>query len=292
MKTIIWFRACAALVLGLVITMMIALALVAVGIPYALLVQWWASWRHPLELVPRLWAIVMHKLCLSLLHVKVEVSGKIKPLAPNEYAVVLGNHPFSSGVPSVVWLIGSRVASRLAAVGKLGQALNPIGWAMLIVPIGILIKRGKQGGAGQTIKRYLDRAIAPGKALLLFADQHRPTATRLQEDWAKFGEEGVPGLATLVPRVGGLAVILEGLRGKRVRVLDITCAFSVQEFHGGLKDLVRLYGATLHLDLEDVTEQFLLIDREKLQEALMQRWRWKNRLIESWRNLARTRQVV
>lgn len=288
-QAIVRLRAIGALMLGLCITTTTALGLVVTGVPYRLLVGWWAArwFQNPLRLVPTCWARIMEVLCSRwLMRIQVHTSGTLPTYSSTDRVLCLANHPPGKAIPSFFRLITSGILPRVAAIGKQEHLWNPIGWAMWAIQAGILINRKNRTSAIDSIRRGLADVFTPGTCLVLFPDMRRPMAKRIASDRKKF-KASVPGVAewlhyTMVPRSGGLAEILKVLREVEgaVRIVDVTLTFNVDD--GGAGDMSRIFGATLYLHVEEIPTP-LPHEPALLQDWLNSRWKWKNEWIRAQR---------
>src|SRR3989338_9180899 len=95
-----------ALALGLGITAAIALAILVAG-PIGALVHVLSRGRiqNAIELCPKLWGYLIHTCCIKgLLNVNVQLTGApFTQLNDDEVALVIGNHPSTAAIPSVLW---------------------------------------------------------------------------------------------------------------------------------------------------------------------------------------------
>lgn len=282
-------RVLTAVAVGIVITAGIGLFTFIVGLPYRLLIHpWLRRWiENPLTAMPRLWATVIHRVCLErILAIRTELAMRLdRPVHADELVVCIANHPPTIGTASFFWAILTQILPRVVAVTKQEHLTNIafapfLGWPLWAIDGGIFINRTHAASAFESIRDGI-RRLAAGSLIVIFPDMRRPTAARIEADreWFAGQVDGIECFTrTLVPRSGGLLSILQAL-DRPVRVLNVTNAFSGESEH--LLDAAHICGHTLHIEIEELKEP-LPRDEAALRAWLNQEWLRKNGQIRRW----------
>ena len=277
-----------ALALGLGITAAIALAILVAG-PIGALVHVLSRGRiqNAIELCPKLWGYLIHTCCIKgLLNVNVQLTGApFTQLNDDEVALVIGNHPSTAAIPSVLWYVTRHLRDRLFIVAKSDFLKNPIlGWPARLINMALFIDRKNRIRAKRAIRIALKRRYSTDQAILVFPDQRRPWPDRIEADRRRFAST-IPGLDqwlhhTMLPRSGGFATLLAALGDRPVRVFLLTTSYGIPE--RGVFDLNRLVGGTLHFHLEPCARPRFIRERDT-QRWLNEQWMMVNRRIGEWR---------
>ncbi|MFH1098809.1 MAG: 1-acyl-sn-glycerol-3-phosphate acyltransferase [Candidatus Uhrbacteria bacterium] len=265
----------------------IAVSMVVVvvgGIPYALCADpFIGRWiPNPFAWIPKWYSAFVTRLCYRwILGVRIVVSirGSVRGRR-----LCIGNHPTALAMPVVWWVITRYIAPHVVTVGKREHAWNPfIGWPLIILRALILIDRRDHASALRSIRDGLRRTARAVYALVIFPDMRRPTPERILADREKFADR-IPRLRawlrySLVPRIGGLAEILEHT-DPPLPVVHLTQAFDVEEY--GVFNVVRIVNRTIYVDIEEAMVP-LPRDRFALANVLNAEWEKKHRRIAEWR---------
>ncbi len=233
------------------------------------------------------WACLMKRFVYDeLFRTTIKIEATVRPLDPDETALVIANHPSISGAPLIAWFVTTYLTSRLCVVAKREHLWNPVGWILWATGAGIFVKRDDPEQSVVAIRRAFENGQHAQSAIILFPDMRRPSPERIAKDIKRFAGR-IPFVErwlthTLVPRGGGLHTVLQSFAGRRLRIINMTEAFNVKEY--GLWDVRALLQATFHFRVEDVTSVIpVLCDRASLNAWLNGEWIRKNCRIELWR---------
>lgn len=270
----------AALAVGCLITALLSVLAIVIGPVYHLLFHWWLKhWiRNPFEVVPMIWAYLMHHVVYhGIAGIREVTEGAMKPIHDGDVVVwIVGPHPSDLATAPTVYAI-TRVTQRFRVIAKrrLNLLLRLAVKAMR--DIAIFIDRDNQEAWPEQIKARIATLGSDTQSILIMPDTHRFKPWRLQKDLEEFGEK-IPDLAdwlkhTLVPRAGGLFTVLQALKGRRVRIIDITSTFDIEE-HSALC-VPRICNAVFHIRLCEITDR-VPTDLENLEIFLNELYKQKN----------------
>lgn len=193
-----------------------------------------------------------------------------KPLAFLGTTVIVCNHPKLEDIPALTGVL-ARWGLHPAFVSKVENLEGVIGFfvgkPIKLIGKGLFISQKGGRKAKKTLELGAKEQVP--ESILLFPDQHRPSAEAIKRDQDDFPEAGFKNLC--VPRSGGVHAILSGLvlRHQPVRVLNVS-------WHNNDKEI--------DVRWEDVTTSFLnvrpheneVLSEETIRASLMGLWRHKD----------------
>ena len=228
------------------------------------------------------WGEDMQSVFQKLLRVSYHPEGSVSPIKPNEFALIIGNHPSTFGNSQLCYYLNNFITKQYSTVIKhdlewiIRAPLNALG---LSVPI----DRTDREAAKRSVTAAIPRLTQQGGGLLLFVDGTRPGAQKRKDARSKWIER-IPDFdrwTTLPPRSGTLLTLLQNLE-QPVRIFNFTQGFSVSDENWS--DIHRLYGAQYHIMCEEFWSSELSTDETRLQTWLLHEWRRKNHQIKQWRS--------
>lgn len=195
-----------------------------------------------------------------------------KPSAFLGTTVIVCNHPKLEDIPALTGVL-ARWNLHPAFVSKVENLKGVIGFfvgrPIKLIGKGIFISQKGGRRAKKTLELGAKEQVP--KSILVFPDQHRPSAEAIKRDQDSFPEAGLKTLC--VPRSGGVHAILSGLvlRRQPIRVLNVS-------WHNNDREI--------NVSWEEVTTSFINVrphenevrSEETIRESLMGLWRRKDSL--------------
>ncbi|GEM_PF-5226402 len=270
----------AALAVGSLLTALSSVLAIVIGPVYHLLFHWWLKYwiRNPFEVVPMIWAELMNYVVYhGIAGIREVTEGAIAQIHDGDVVVwIVGPHPSDLATAPTVYSI-TRVTPRFRVIAKRRLNLLLRLAVKAMQDIAIFIDRENQEIWSGQIKAGIATLGSDTQSILIMPDMHRFKPWRLREDLEEFREK-IPDLAdwlkyTLVPRAGGLFTVLQALKGRRVRIIDITSTFDVEEYSALY--VPRICNAVFHIRLREVTHR-VPEDLENLEIFLNELYRQKN----------------
>ncbi|MDP3793268.1 MAG: hypothetical protein Q8R07_00775 [Candidatus Uhrbacteria bacterium] len=247
-------RALMALAMGILLTIITALSIIVLGVPYKLLFDWWLGRLvpSPLEKFPKWWLWTLMRVCLQgILGLRFQITRWVKV---DGTVVVEGNHPSTLGLIVFFYFVTHHIAPRVLVVLKREHLWNIfIGPPLWILGSGIFINRDDRDAAIRTIKESVAKRSRFRRAIVILSDRHRPTRERIDDARARFVKilgEAPQELHVLFPDRGGTFTIREAT-DFRLPLIDLTIGMSVYE--ESIRDLPFVCGETWSMDAEDVS---------------------------------------
>ncbi len=232
-----------------------------------------------------LWAFLVEKICVKcLLGMKITVDANVKPADLDEILICIGNHPSTLGIPSFTYFVTQYLCRDILAIAKQEHLSNPVvGWLLWLSKSGIFVDRSNSDASRISVENGINDFVHTPCAIVLFPDMRRPSEKLIFLDRERFKGK-VPNVErwlryTLVPRGGAFHVLLNKLRGKKVRIINLTMASLSDD--SCLAKVLDLVGGEFHIHAEEVT---ISVDsREELNKWLNKEWERKNQTITEWR---------
>lgn len=212
-----------------------------------------------------------------------ECFGAIPQAKDGEVRVLIANHPSMIGAMFFLAFVSKYVSTQMVWIGKSEHLWNPfIGWPLWLIDGAIFIYRAVREQALAAIGLKVPVAAAQGAVIGIFPDSSRPTADAIAKNHARHVARGVDVSRfphTLVPSSGGLAEILDGVRGQKVVIINITAGFSRPDTR--YSHIFGLVGSTYYFHME-VLENFP-VSLDERRAALIALWVEKNRRLSAWK---------
>lgn len=213
------------------------------------------------------------RIILSLCHetifrYRLGISRKPPPFLGT--TVIVCNHPKLEDIPALTGVL-ARWGLHPAFVSKVENLEGVVGFfvgkPIKLIGKGLFISQKGGKRAKKTLELGVGEQVP--ESVLVFPDQHRPSAEAIKRDQNDFPKAGFKTLC--VPRSGGVHAILSGLvlRHQPVRVLNVS-------WHNNDKEI--------DVRWEDVTTSFInikpheneVLNEETIRESLMGLWRHKD----------------
>ena len=212
-----------------------------------------------------------------------ECSGNIPSAEEGEVRILIANHPSMIGAMFFLAFVSKFVSTQLVWIGKSEHLWNPfIGWPLWLIDGAIFIYRAAREQALAAIGLKVPFAAAQGAVIGIFPDSSRPTSSAIAKNHARHAARGVDVSQfphTLVPSSGGVAEILDGVRGRKVIIINVTAGFNRPDTRYG--DIFGLVGSTYFFHVE-VLENFPA-GLDERRAALIALWVEKNQRLCHWK---------
>lgn len=280
---------------------------------FAQLLFWFNPTLNPLLTMPRDWAKQITEelygssdIRLRWQYTRVDCELDDTP----GLTVLLSNHLTTLLTVFPVYVASQKVSSRIVAVAKSSHLLNPMGWGLLSLGLGVFVWRfyellnwspRLQNWLRTLAMRMFSRSI---KRLHQWAKRYnvpitlvimldpRCTANRHAEFTARMPELAAQMPFTLLPKSGAFLEICRALGTEQVRFMFASMA-SRNQNNGGWDDVEPLIDDHIAVSIQNVTEQVYALavngDLATVTEAaarswLNTLWGWLNQdFIKPWR---------
>lgn len=244
---------------------------------------------NPAKRVLSLWAFLIEEICAKRIlgmHVGTHVIGskelgyeeKLKPLEDDEIAICFGNHPSTLLMPSFINFVSRHISKNIVALGKKEHLRNPffgafVKWSGTC----LFVDQNSNEETSIAIKRDLYSLIKTPMAIIIFPDSHRPNKELIGADIRHFSLKisDLPEwlLYTLVPRSGAMFTLLNELRGRKLRFIDLTTICSKED--DSIFKTSGLVGASVTIQAREVSD-IPQENRQALNSWLNADWKKKN----------------
>jgi len=215
--------------------------------------------------------------------------GDLPSVDQEDRFIYMGNHPHLTACWPWAAFLSEHFAHNMVAVGKDDFLKNPVyrwilGGLMDRTGKGLFIDQSDRKAALKKIENRAHELLTPGTGMVIFPDR-RPFPSRIREQQYKWDKKR-PDLGvgqwmteTCFPHSGALWSLTQATRDMDLRIMDVTTIEPMP---------IHSTGATLHIEVEELTRKDLLGSNESLEHlngALQELWREKNRKIRKARGL-------